>query len=56
MITFRWQYSSLTGRTAGAYALAKAIEESKPSKTTTILDVCAGTGIAGEQVSDFIRL
>ncbi|XP_072043072.1 demethylmenaquinone methyltransferase-like [Amphiura filiformis] len=44
------EYSTLTGRESGALALAKAVARAHPDKDTTILDVCAGTGLAGEQL------
>ncbi|XP_072037199.1 uncharacterized protein [Amphiura filiformis] len=44
------EYSTQTGRESGALALAKAVARTHPDKDTTILDVCAGTGLAGEQL------
>ncbi|XP_072043407.1 demethylmenaquinone methyltransferase-like [Amphiura filiformis] len=44
------EYSTITGRTVGALELAKAVARTNPDKDATILDVCAGTGLAGEQL------
>ena len=44
------QYTIDAKREVGALALINTLAKAEPNKNAKILDVCAGTGVAGVQV------